>query len=1826
MIYFIIMLRHRKLKQGVAVFFLINFVSHLLSPSVTYALTNGPAQPEFTSYQSPGATDMVNPLTGDFSYSIDLLEVPGPEGGLTLPLNYTAGIRPEQQASWVGLGWSLNPGAISRNMLQFPDDASGQTHITHYKDELNRGWKSSIPGIYSMGWDSEVGHYGEISILRHTSVANLSWNKDGFTYETLGISISGSGVKFDGVEAIMDLAKIAITAASGGYATAAQAAISVGTDLAMGIVSDAMAARNISQSVSGFGTPTTVVDDKFFHDDYWNFFNEKRTEQMFGSLYYQDMPVEKNDQNTAKSPTLVAGAQTYKAKAFQSTFYGDDNGKTYLDVAADMHLDVKPEDDYTAILSPTSIAHDYFSVMGPGVSGSIKPYRLDVGALAFPKQMSEKHYKFNLVPYTAVKPQFRYEGSAGNGYSYHAGTGITADNLGVDADWSNVKLQLNERSWHASDARTEPDRYGLKSGRLAEGKHIEWFSNKELGAAFPNPVDKGLILEFKAPEATTTYSRHIIGYEKNLNCDPDQPCGPIPIYSEPVEIVTRNAFRASLPDKGIGGFAVTAEDGTTYHYTLPVYQYIQFSKVILEDSSKDYFSETFGDKNDPKKSGYAIAWLLTAITGPDFVDRGPGGKPNGILDESDWGRWVKFDYGKFSSNYKWRTPYSGYNLDEEDNKVKSYSEGFRETYYLNSISTRTHTALFIKDVRKDGRGHYSKSTAKNTDLNIYEEFPSSSLKLEEIVLLANPDYKKLINDNGIAEGVPGLKVNGYNNSTFDRSLLRNGDTFREVIDIYDIQGYSAYREFINEKALKRIVFNHTYELSPNTTNSFESAGNTPGFQNLIAGRSGKLTLRSLSIYGPHSTKLLPDFIFEYGNNPVYDPNKWDGFGMYNRTGNLDPQSHKPATFNATGNLVANQDAAAWSLTRVITPLGGTMDITYERDTYAYVSEFGSQRIRFKGAAQNELTAEFNGDLRNHLKVGDRIDAELIFTDNYMCDIYEPCPGGYEDCVMTRNVTEEEVINRELTITHITASTITVDQLPEHTSPVYGEDCEHWDTNLVANIFVPREMNGGDIRVRQITVSDDRNNKYATRYLYSTPTEKGSTSTGVISQEPKFVGGYKHSFYGYFDYPSTSVLYGKVTVLKGRLEHDNDYVEKTEFYFTTPSSKLIQYTGTINRADYQLYAPLAHTKVILPGFTKKEDKKVSYLGKLNKLNIKTSQIGQIKAVKRYNNKGMLNQSVVYNYSSELPNERGIDGQGIYTEGTLLAEAVLNKYTNNYNFKLNRTIKRYQPSVLTSVVTSASGITDEKKDILWDFITGDVLRRQYRNSLGQVYESQEVPAYHLAAYASMGSKAENPANKNMLVQRAGAYVYKVTDTPANNRRLIAAGVQTWKKDWDTYRTYNESESSFIEAAGRQPVWRKYQAYAWKSTEVNGDGSLKHFVPFDYAATTQHEDWLRASEQTHYSSYSHALQAKDINGNFTSKKYGYRQTQVIASAINAKYTEMAFSGAEDGELMGGTTLFGGEVLAGQGIVTSELAHTGAHSLQLSMGRQGFIYKAVVGAATNPKSEIEAGRKYRADVWVHRSDLRGDGKLTAFLNDGIILAESRTHSEGMLASGEWRLISIAFQVPASAVGKKLTVACKSEGAIVYFDDFRFQPVDAVMTANVYNPHTGQVTYTLDNNNLYVKNEYDNSGRLVRTFKEKLTNESNATLAKVLISESNYFFARMNLPLWLPTGETKCEQNANGYTGNVLKQLKDVNTSSPSYGQVKWLFGGYSNECPSCDGPFERWVNGVCETGRKVFVSSTYKNGKYECSYQYVFSDSSQSMIFTETSEYPCTRSYLSE
>ena len=108
-------------KRIIAASLALLFLTNILCPTMAWALSTGPSQPEVQSFTAASATDMVDLFTGDMSYNIPLLDVEG----YPVNLAYHAGVGMDQEASWVGLGWNLSPGQVERNMRGIPDDFRG---------------------------------------------------------------------------------------------------------------------------------------------------------------------------------------------------------------------------------------------------------------------------------------------------------------------------------------------------------------------------------------------------------------------------------------------------------------------------------------------------------------------------------------------------------------------------------------------------------------------------------------------------------------------------------------------------------------------------------------------------------------------------------------------------------------------------------------------------------------------------------------------------------------------------------------------------------------------------------------------------------------------------------------------------------------------------------------------------------------------------------------------------------------------------------------------------------------------------------------------------------------------------------------------------------------------------------------------------------------------------------------------------------------------------------------------------------------------------------------------------------------------------------------------------------------------------------------------------------------------------------------------------------------------------------------------------------------------------------------------------------------------
>ena len=129
--------------KSIALFTAASLLFQTLMPYKAMALSGGPTQPEFSNFESVTTNKMVNEFTGDFTYNLPVIDIPGPNGGgYSLSLSYHSGVSQEEDASWVGYGWTLNPGAIIRNKRGFADDVD--SGAVKYFTKTPTNWTISI--------------------------------------------------------------------------------------------------------------------------------------------------------------------------------------------------------------------------------------------------------------------------------------------------------------------------------------------------------------------------------------------------------------------------------------------------------------------------------------------------------------------------------------------------------------------------------------------------------------------------------------------------------------------------------------------------------------------------------------------------------------------------------------------------------------------------------------------------------------------------------------------------------------------------------------------------------------------------------------------------------------------------------------------------------------------------------------------------------------------------------------------------------------------------------------------------------------------------------------------------------------------------------------------------------------------------------------------------------------------------------------------------------------------------------------------------------------------------------------------------------------------------------------------------------------------------------------------------------------------------------------------------------------------------------------------------------------------------------------------------
>jgi len=929
----------------------LNIITQVLAPTLSMALTSGPTTPEVSSFEPVDTTDMVDLATGDFNYNIPLMDIPGPEGGYPLALSYHAGMMPGQDASWVGLGWNLNPGAINRTVNNFADDYNNATYSIYDEWnggeslEYNFGVGVTFANLVSVGVDVGVkqdtykGNSGSFGLTAGIGVQMNSGLKASYNLTTGYDTRDGN---FSSVSLGLSAGAVGIGMTSGNYGGESYTYIGITESLSQ-------SSMGITMSSSGLKNSAVIAGGVRAHNSNGNLKTSSGSFSMqlpigyfYVSIGYKYLRYWiRGGENTALLGVLnstTANNAVYNGYPLTAYAYGSFDCNVLYD--PEKNVGTQANLDWTT--NPVVATYDNYMVTGQGISGSIEPILLDNGSF-FRKMYNDPtnnrpEMKTDIYrPFSIQKHMFRFRNDFSNSHKVKASDfNISGSNLTYPlTGMSYATDQIDPRGYKKTvDGYNRPT-----SVRIAGSKHIEYYTNEEI--ANNTAKSKGFIntptipIEERSTRSFTSgVGKRLAGYKSAA----------YPVVDYDVK-------------KNIGGYSITNEAGVTYHYALPAYtnDYTQYSTAPFSLPGS-IIKRTVANRNP-----YAYTWLLTAVTGPDYVDV----NKDGLVDKSDWGYWVNFEYGRWTDRYGYRTPDSGKNVDVDGSTV--YSKGAKEIYYLNKINTRTHTALFVKEERVDVVGTnsfdyetYNKSVSLNSsnnttygtyeaDVNAYN--PVKSLKLSEIILLENNLF-----DRGTVNYVNDCHETVSNDASYiekDCNYLYHTSAtgfvtnyqpivnWGNVLDKADLdavcnatsrtnQPPQFFGEAIRNSAIKRIVFGHDYSLCKKTPNSINEVDF--GYQAPIPD-GGKLTLNNIRVYGRNQVQLMPSTNFNYElDNPVSESMQI-GFsagdvGFSGRMGRIDCSG--PNDFNV-GDIIkceVNSKTFYMTLTKAI-PYYGAPNSLYD---------------------------------------------------------------------------------------------------------------------------------------------------------------------------------------------------------------------------------------------------------------------------------------------------------------------------------------------------------------------------------------------------------------------------------------------------------------------------------------------------------------------------------------------------------------------------------------------------------------------------------------------------------------------------------------------------------------------------------------------------------------------------------------------------------------------------------------------------------------------------------------------------------------------------------
>lgn len=938
-----------KYTKGIALYLAISMLFQIFYPGVSMALTSGPSQPEVQSFEPVTTNQMVDPFTGDFTYNIPLFNLPGPDGGYPFNLAYHSGIGMDQEASWVGLGWSLNPGVINRDVRNLPDDFDGTDKITITED-LKTNW--------TLGASFGVG--GEFLGLKANNSFGLDVKGYYNNYKGVGYGIGGGlshriaggpvsgGLNLsldsqEGIGANPSLSISLLSKSKEGRRYDLSTSIGVGYNSRMGLTNTSFGVtvernlylkipeggtQKINKGTIGGNSSISVANNSYSPSVSTSFkgininLSFKHGADVFGASGFYTIGGFYNSQSLKNKSASYSAVGYLNLDKITNSLYED---HVLSDIGREKDGMVHRTSE---LLTTPSFTHDGYTVLGQGIGNTYRPFRSDLG-IGTNQYMKSKTKGGNIGLEIGIPLPTLHNGIE-VGYNWSKTT---------SGKWKgNLDLVSNEIGFKPEQTNSTYEPYYFKT----YGEHTvddndnrdELITSKDAAYFALDKNGWGPTKSFKATNVLKNDRSSTIINSSDNKRNTRRPKGVnlVPITNNELlqngnELLSEYAIKvhpennhdinqllnlSRTANNHIGGYTALNNSGQRYVYGLPAYndlkKEVRFSldpeksldrdgeKIVdipLDNQGEINYKHKGTDKRfyEMKTPGYAHSYLLTSILGTDYVDIDNNGP-----SENDLGYWVKFNYVKTSNKYKWRAPFSGANFIEgyktsTTDDQGAYVYGEKEIWHVGTVETKTHVAEFVLADRFDGKGVAAEiQNAPNTGANSY--------KLE--------------------------KINIY---TKAERYTENGTVNSDAIPI------------------KTVHLKYNYDLCKGVPNNSGGVSNNP------ENRGGKLTLDKLWFtYKNNNRGALNKYTFDYHatnsqENPNYKENEVDKWGNYQPNHSDYKNQDNPYVHQIDDDMTAqqfedeqNRRAGVWNLKGINLPSGGRINVEYEADRYAYIQD------------------------------------------------------------------------------------------------------------------------------------------------------------------------------------------------------------------------------------------------------------------------------------------------------------------------------------------------------------------------------------------------------------------------------------------------------------------------------------------------------------------------------------------------------------------------------------------------------------------------------------------------------------------------------------------------------------------------------------------------------------------------------------------------------------------------------------------------------------------------------------------------------------------------